>query len=514
MGDTTAAGVKAIDQRQSGSLSSPESSSVPGVHPLSLPVQQAQWSASSAVQWTNSGILVSPGQQALGNPSLQAAPAVSLAPGSVLPINLLPAELSSLLGVVPSSAAALSSSGLPVNVLLPGGLLMPADNTTVHDPLASLSKLSAGIHGTVPISDNTGMVATEGRKVTENTNGLHAVGVKVESETSQSYGYSRPMTVSAHLGNTSISESVPNKMLGGYQSVNTAIKVEHPQQLGNAEGSQLPFVSGPSQSVSSSAHFPALHQFLQQGTIGTSMPSAPPPPPYTKAESNATSASSSSPSTTESTMAPASGRRRWISADGVVLNHHAGWGYPDHFGHISGNLSRQESSGFDISKSSLSPADSHLADPLQSDDASKDVAEFSAPSGLGLHHKFRRKNRPQPLVIPSPVGHFGFQSRLRSPCVTDQSGPTLSAETSASTALPTSSLLSVQVTSLAGLTPYTPPPMLSPVRTGSGLFCSLVQPSPKSAPVGFRLGLQRSKYTHPEHVWRHMIYLLVFSVVS
>jgi len=134
-----------------------------------------------------------------------------------------------------------------------------------------------------------------------------------------------------------------------------------------------------------------------------------------------------------------------------------------------------------------------------SDSADNDAAEFSAPSGPGLHHKFRRKHRPQPLIIPSPVGHFGFQSRLRSPRISsDQSGPALPNETCSSSAA-VAATSSGSVASLAGLTPYTPPPMLSPVRTGSGLFYSLIQPSPKSAPVGFRLGLMRcSKSFCPE----------------
>lgn len=59
----------------------------------------------------------------------------------------------------------------------------------------------------------------------------------------------------------------------------------------------------------------------------------------------------------------------------------------------------------------------------------------------------KTKPRPEPLFIPAHVNHIGFQSRLRSPRLWD------------------------------GLTkqtpPYTPPPMLSPARSGPGLFWTL-----------------------------------------
>lgn len=56
--------------------------------------------------------------------------------------------------------------------------------------------------------------------------------------------------------------------------------------------------------------------------------------------------------------------------------------------------------------------------------------------------------RPEPLFIPANVNHFGFQSRLRSPRLWDG--------------------LAKQMAP-----PYTPPPMLSPARSGSGLFWKL-----------------------------------------
>jgi len=461
-------------------VSTPELSSAAGVHPLGFSVLQSQWPPSSTeAQWTS--VVVSPGQQAA---SLPAAPDVSLTSGSVLPINLLPAELSNLLGMTQSSVG-LSSSGLPVSLLLPGGLLVSAESTNVQDPLASLSRLSTGLHDVVPSANiNNNMVTTEARKMPGNTNGPHTTGIKVEPETAHLYGSGIQANVPVDFGNRlAVPMSEPSKLPGGYGNVNIAVR---PQQAGTA-GSQLPRVSGPPQSMSTSVYFPALHQLLQQGTIGRSMPTD--PPPYNEvSETIASAGSNVSLATAELTEAPLSVRRRWTSADGAVLNRRSCWGYPEH-SDVAVNLLRQESSGFDISKNSLSPVNSQLAAPEQSANADKDAAEFSAPSGHGLHHKFRRKNRPQPLIIPSPVSHFGFQSRLRSPCIVDQPGPGLSTETALSAALAISS--SLPVASVAGLTPYTPPPMLSPVRTGSGLFCSLVQPSPKSAPVGFRLGILR-----------------------
>lgn len=90
-------------------------------------------------------------------------------------------------------------------------------------------------------------------------------------------------------------------------------------------------------------------------------------------------------------------------------------------------------------------------------------AEFRSPSSALL--KFRRKNRPEPLIIPPQTTGFAFHSRLRSPRIMgkclDMKPP---------------------------FTPYTPPPMLSPIRNGSGLFCQLSSKSPVSAPVAMRTG--------------------------
>ncbi|XP_033734969.1 uncharacterized protein LOC117323697 isoform X2 [Pecten maximus] len=89
---------------------------------------------------------------------------------------------------------------------------------------------------------------------------------------------------------------------------------------------------------------------------------------------------------------------------------------------------------------------------------------FRNPNTLSSPIKLKRKHRPAPLFIPPHMNNCGFQSRLRSPRI----NPHLDGR---------------------GNTPppYTPPPMLSPIRSGSGLFCSMYKPvTPMSAPVAPR----------------------------
>jgi len=447
VGESPSAGVRSSDQRQlTPDSSSPSASVVP--HPLTVSVPQSQhW---SDTQWTGGG------QQT----------AVSLAPGSVLPINLLPAELSSVLGMaaIPSTVA-LSSATLPVSWLLPGGLLVSADNGNIQDPLANLSRLSTGL---IPATSASSSLETG--KMAGNANGPHTKGIKVE----QAYNPGR-QTNAVHVG-TRPTLSVPelSQLAGRLETTYTPVKTEYLQQAGTV-ASQLPLAARPPHPVKSSStlYSPALQQLLQQGTTHRSSPLA--VPAYPRVPENSLPVGGGNPLQATVEVAPSSGRRRWTSADGAVWNRRSSCAADDD---PAVNLLRQESSGFDISRTISSPG----TDPVLH--SGSGVEEFSAPSGPGLHHKFRRKHRPQPLIIPSPVGHFGFQSRLRSPRVCDQSSPQLTVDTSVASSL--------QVPPSAGLTPYTPPPMLSPVRTGSGLFCSLVQPSPKSAPVGFRLGLIRA----------------------
>ena len=109
--------------------------------------------------------------------------------------------------------------------------------------------------------------------------------------------------------------------------------------------------------------------------------------------------------------------------------------------------------------------------------SNNDNDKFRNPGDVvppGVLKRGKKKHRPEPLIIPPHVNTaFGFQSRLRSPRLWDPSHK-------------------------QGCTPppYTPPPMLSPVRSGSGLFWKLNSASvygpitPKSAPVFVR-GLRR-----------------------
>ncbi|OUC44349.1 Myb-like DNA-binding domain protein [Trichinella nativa] len=76
------------------------------------------------------------------------------------------------------------------------------------------------------------------------------------------------------------------------------------------------------------------------------------------------------------------------------------------------------------------------------------------------------KFKPLPLVIPPHVFFNRFQSQLRSPTISESSF--------------------ASIFGVPARTPYTPPPILSPLRKGSGLFCRVHRPcpaQPKSAPA-------------------------------
>ena len=81
---------------------------------------------------------------------------------------------------------------------------------------------------------------------------------------------------------------------------------------------------------------------------------------------------------------------------------------------------------------------------------------------VGVTSSKRLKHRPEPLYIPPHVNTCGYQSRLRSPRLWDPSA--------------------VIDTKNLSPPPYTPPPMLSPVRSGPGLFWHIISGSmtPKS----------------------------------
>ncbi|CAD5123329.1 DgyrCDS11686 [Dimorphilus gyrociliatus] len=75
-----------------------------------------------------------------------------------------------------------------------------------------------------------------------------------------------------------------------------------------------------------------------------------------------------------------------------------------------------------------------------------------------LAHK-KKKPRPEPLVIPSAVNQtYGYYSQLRSPRIRE--GP-------------------FELTNNKQPPPYTPPPILSPARYGSGLFWTVRRPAKK-----------------------------------
>jgi hypothetical protein len=87
----------------------------------------------------------------------------------------------------------------------------------------------------------------------------------------------------------------------------------------------------------------------------------------------------------------------------------------------------------------------------------------SIPTGVASPK--RAKHRPEPLYIPPHVNTCGYQSRLRSPRLWDPA--------------------SVADTKNLSPPPYTPPPMLSPVRSGPGLFWHIISGSmtPKSGTI-------------------------------
>ncbi|XP_046375534.2 transcriptional-regulating factor 1-like isoform X3 [Haliotis rufescens] len=90
--------------------------------------------------------------------------------------------------------------------------------------------------------------------------------------------------------------------------------------------------------------------------------------------------------------------------------------------------------------------------------------------------KVKRKHRPAPLFIPLHLN--SFQSRLRSPRLWDGGDGRLRGSTPP---------------------PYTPPPMLSPIRSGSGLFWTLpgIKPiTPRSAPITPKLSLANRRASH------------------
>ena len=131
----------------------------------------------------------------------------------------------------------------------------------------------------------------------------------------------------------------------------------------------------------------------------------------------------------------------------------AGASTPPNSGHSTSSLSSGSSSGGSSSSGGASNGGG-------AGGGNPDDGVFRNPSIPATPMKGKKKHRPEPLIIPPHVNHFGFPSRLRSPRLREG-------------------------TSRMTPPPYTPPPMLSPVRSGAGLFWTLQ--TPKSAPITPRL---------------------------
>lgn len=146
---------------------------------------------------------------------------------------------------------------------------------------------------------------------------------------------------------------------------------------------------------------------------------------------------------------------------------------------------RRHSSGHGFMRPRSRTEDSLFRPKIRFDDSldsdyHKDM--FSHLDGAGLFRnpnfytssfKMKRKNRPAPLIIPPGANNCGFQSRLRSPRLWEGGDGRFGSPP-----------------------PYTPPPMLSPIRSGSGLFWQLrnsYRPmAPMSAPITSRGILSRA----------------------
>ena len=144
----------------------------------------------------------------------------------------------------------------------------------------------------------------------------------------------------------------------------------------------------------------------------------------------------------------------------------AGASTPPNSGHSTSSQSSGSSSGGSSSSGGASNGGG-------AGGGNPDDGVFRNPSIPATPMKGKKKHRPEPLIIPPHVNHFGFPSRLRSPRLRE---------------------------GMSKMTPppYTPPPMLSPVRSGAGLFWTLQ--TPKSAPITPRL-MRRGKSMFS---WRYL----------
>lgn len=448
-------------------------------------------------QWNVPGLLLSAAAKATSSqsePLLDQSNAFSRAATSVLPV-VVSAGLSGLIGLAPGTVMS-SSTLLPVdpaqlNLLLSQKVLVPVDTMKAsHLATGAICKFSSegdeaalSVNADNITSDSTVKVEDVRKRNADDidcgvpkfshlsTHDYTSIGGFSENESAVYWSKKAETDKAVHVRDTVVSSDSRslNKL-----TVNTDT------------GSQK-FL--PSQGVAT--YYPAIHQVLQRNNPKVADLLEKETGQSSKL-SNRRMDGSHNPTCIDETCP---GCRRWTVSDAdrfVRPQHHD---YAAVLQEHDAFLWRQDSSGFENSDRNplallqeVAEAVDTRGSPMREVDDCNNLSHDSAfpvPALPGLHHKFRRKNRPEPLVIPTPVSHFGFQSRLRSPrVVADQ--PVVP--------LPVSHAPQPPVAPASGsvFMPYTPPPMLSPLRTGSGLFCSLVQPSPKSAPVGLRLGLIRS----------------------
>ena len=128
---------------------------------------------------------------------------------------------------------------------------------------------------------------------------------------------------------------------------------------------------------------------------------------------------------------------------------------------------------------------SHSEDYLSRSDG---AGIFRNPIPVSGSMKFKRKHRPAPLFIPLHLN--SFQSRLRSPRLWE----------------------GTDGKRFGTPPPYTPPPMLSPIRSGSGLFWTIqgTKPStPMSAPITPKLLVAQRRSKIFLHIEQFLIKIIV-----
>ncbi|KHJ43728.1 Myb-like DNA-binding domain protein [Trichuris suis] len=121
------------------------------------------------------------------------------------------------------------------------------------------------------------------------------------------------------------------------------------------------------------------------------------------------------------------------------------------------------------------PSGSALLSPADKSKSDEAIQKTGLPP---TSRTSKSRFKPLPLIIPPYVFFNRFQSQLRSPSFSDNNG--------------------ISMIGVRARTPYTPPPILSPLRRGSGLFCRIRRPSPvapKSAPVC---------YSRKESFWENL----------